>query len=152
MILSTGNNARSRLSRAKGYTFIELMVAISILSIGIVAIYQALLTSLNYQSQLSCRLYALSLIEHKISEIQKVYSLTGVFPSASHGQVEQVVLDHRAVPFRWAIHPVPVVGLDGLMGAEVVLSWPGGNRELNIKRYVFLSDLNMERYKNEQPQ
>lgn len=143
-----GNDPRTSLGGSKGYTFLELMTAVAILSIGIVGIYQALLTSLDRQSQLSCRLYANNLIEHRISDVQKQYWMTGEIP-ADDGRAEDVVLDNRRVPFRFTLQTVSAGGLDGLLGAEATLSWTIRDREFNIKRFIFLTDLNMARYPDE---
>lgn len=141
----TGNRSSQRHKRA-GYTFIELMVAVSILSIGIVGIYHALLAALDYQNQLSCRLYAMNLMEHKIAEMENQYFLTGNL-GRSADQTVTAVLDFREVPFQFTVQTLSAPGLNGFLGAEVALSWPAQGRTFRIKRQVHLLDINMDRYR-----
>ncbi len=127
----------------KGYTFLELMVTVSVLSIGIVGIYKTLLVSLDYQRQLSCRLYASGLLEHEIAVLQNQFQATGELAAEENGKVVDVVLDRRTVAFQFSIGPGTFENnILGLLPVTVLLSWPDNNRTINLKRDIYLVNLN----------
>ena len=138
-ILSIGNRMRSQ----KAYTFLELMVTVSILSVGIVGIYRALLTSLDYQSELSQRLYAINILEDEISLLENQYRATAEDPSAENGKVIEAVLDHRPVPFTLSVSPGLSENIEGLLPVELALTWPSRGHNVTLKRYTYLANLNL---------
>ena len=126
----------------RGYTFLELMVTVSILSVGIVGIYKVLLTSMDYQTQLSCRLYASNLIEHEIALLQNQFQSSGEFSSKENGKIVEVLLDRRNIPFQFSIVPAAVENnLAGLLPVTVFLSWPDQGRNFHLKRDIYLLNL-----------
>lgn len=132
--LSIGNNRSNR----KAYTFLELMVTVSVLSIGIVGIYRALLLSLDYQGELSQRLYAINLLENEIALLENEYKANGAIPAGEDGKIIEVELDHRTVPFVLSISSGFVQSIEGLMPIEAVLTWPQRGRSITLKRTTYL--------------
>jgi len=126
----------------KAYTFLELMVTVSVLSIGIVGIYRALLTSLDYQTELSQRLYAITLLEHEMALLESQYRANGEIPAAENNKVIEAVLDRRSVPFTLLILPTPVQSIEGLMPVEAALTWPSRGRSITLKRMTYFANLN----------
>lgn len=132
--MSIGNNRSNR----KAYTFLELMVTVSVLSIGIVGIYRALLLSLDYQGELSQRLYAINLLENQIAVLENEYQANGAIPPGEDGKVIEAELDHRNVPFALWITPGFVQGIEGLMPIDAVITWPQRGRNITLKRTTYL--------------
>src|SRR5271155_1181395 len=64
---ATGNNSR-------GFTFVEVMVSLVVLCCGIVMIYKSFFLCADYLNNLTCRLYASSLIDEKIGDIAKSFA------------------------------------------------------------------------------
>lgn len=129
----------------RGYTFLELMVTVSILAVGIVGVYKVLLASMDYQTQLSCRLYAANLIEHEIALIENQFRLTGQFPIEENGKVIEAFLDRRNVAFHLSLLPAGVANeIVGLIPIEVVLSWTDRGHTINLKRALYFVNLNMK--------
>ncbi len=126
----------------KAYTFLELMVTVSILSIGIVGVYRALLTSLDYQSELSQRLYALTVLEHEVALMENQYRSNGQDPSAENGKVLEAVLDYRTVPFTLSVSLGMIEAIEGLIPVEVGLTWPSRGHTITLKRVTYLANLN----------
>ncbi len=126
----------------KGYTFLELMVTVTILSIGIVGVYKVLITSLDYQRQLSCRLYATNLMEHEIALLENQFKANGEFPDKENGKVVEVLLDRRSVLFEFSLEPATLESnLAGLLPVRITLSWPDQGRMISLKRDIFLVNL-----------
>ena len=144
MISLTGNKPSVSRRNPRGYTFLELMVTVAILSIGIVAIYKGLITSLDYQTQLSCRLCAMNLMDHEIARIEKEFEPQGEFPSSENGKIVQAVLDYREVPFEVSAQVNYFPNLEGLAQAEVTLTWPDRGRDMRIKRTIYLLSLKLK--------
>lgn len=133
------------IKKSCGYTFLELMVTVSILAIGIVGVYKVLLASIDYQTQLSCRLYAANLIEHEIALIENQLRATGQFPIQENGKVIEAFLDRRNIDFRLSLLPAGVENqIVGLIPVEVVLSWTDRGRTINLKRALYFVSLNMK--------
>lgn len=129
----------------RGYTFLELMVTVSILVIGIVGVYKVLLSSLDYQTQLSCRLYAMNLIEDELTLIENQFKATGQFPIEEDGKVVDVVLDRRNVSFEFSLLLAGVEqDIAGLIPAEVIVSWNDRDHEIKLKRDVYFANLNIK--------
>ena len=61
---------RSRVRRKTGFSFVEVMTTVAVLSVGIVAIYQSFLKSLDYMNHMTNRLYVLNRIINTVEEVQ----------------------------------------------------------------------------------
>ena len=128
----------------KAYTFLELMVTVSILSIGIVGVYRALLTSLDYQSELSQRLYAVTALEHEMALMENQYRANGQDPSAENGKVMEAVLDHRTIPFTLSVSLGMIETIEGLIPVDVGLTWPSRGHTITLKRVTYLANFNFK--------
>ncbi|MDE2027350.1 MAG: prepilin-type N-terminal cleavage/methylation domain-containing protein, partial [Candidatus Omnitrophica bacterium] len=64
---ATGNNR-------SGFTFVEVMVALVVLCGGIVLIYKSFFLCADYLNNLTCRLYASSLLDEKIGRITRAFA------------------------------------------------------------------------------
>src|SRR5690348_4413825 len=61
-------------NRIQGFTFVEVMVSLVVLCSGIVMIYKSFFLCADYLQNLTCRLYASSLIDEKIGDINKSFA------------------------------------------------------------------------------
>src|SRR3989338_11171657 len=66
--------------RNRGVSFVEVMVAAAILSFGIVMLYRAFFVSLNYVNHITYRLYAMNILDNKISMLQKTFEVSKIIP------------------------------------------------------------------------
>src|ERR1039457_5245129 len=76
---ATGNNRRHMsfpnvLIGNLGFTFVEVMVSLVVLCCGIVVIYKSFFLCADYLNNLTCRIYASSLIDEKIGDIAKSFA------------------------------------------------------------------------------
>lgn len=120
MISGTGKK------KNKGFTLIEVMVSVAILSIGLLVIIQGFSSSLNTlricQNNLEASLFA----EEKMAELE-IYSkqekkgfgpdLSGVLPGAGN------------LSFEWRIGLAPETGYEGLNKVLNIVSWIEGKRK-----------------------
>lgn len=134
MILSIGKN------KELGFTFVELMTAVAILGIGIVAIYRFLLSAMDYQSQLTARLFAGQLLDHEIAVLERITAAQGEFPSAANGKVIEAELNYRKIPFVFTLQPASVHGIEYMFAAQAAVSWPHAGRVMTVKRSLYLAN------------
>ena len=140
MILLTGNKSMKR-SRKSGLTFIEVMVTIVILSTGIVIIYKALLMSLDYQSHLTRRLYALNLLEGALIDVQLRYDGGQISPGGPEQDIYEVVLNNRTVSFQFTIDFFQDYELLNIWRGDAVLSWPERGRTFSLIRSIYIGPI-----------
>jgi hypothetical protein len=141
MILSTGSNPRRRRSdrvgRIRGITFIEVMLTVVILSVGLVAIYRSFFSAVNYLDHLSTRLYALNLMESRMATIEKDFRSLKDFDIGP--LQEEALINNHPVLFRYTVDFKPVGTLLSVFELDVVLSWDERGREVSVARTAYFS-------------
>jgi len=116
-----------KIKKDLGFSLVELMIAVSILSIGIVAVLGSFLNSAYLLDSLQNRLMAINFLEAKISDLrQKAIEEEGVDPDSSQ---EEITLGNRLAEFKLEIEPLDVEGLkDYINKAKLSISWQEGNK------------------------
>ncbi|MBF0569153.1 MAG: prepilin-type N-terminal cleavage/methylation domain-containing protein [Candidatus Omnitrophica bacterium] len=142
MTSPTGNNpsgcyAGSQRRRRKGLTFIEVMVTVVVLSVGLVAIYRSFFIGIDYLNHLSCRLHALNLIESKIAFAEKDFQSLKDFDIGPMS--ETVVINNRPVEFHYAIDLKPVGKLLSVFSLDITLSWEERGHVVSVSRSAYFS-------------
>ncbi len=132
--MSTGNKDR-------GFTFIEIMVALVILSAGIVMIYKSFFQCVDYLSYLTCRLYASQMIENKIADISRSYRESQDASFQRGATTETVEINHKWVDFNYSINMAPLAGLDYIYRLKVTLAWYDGKHLMKLSRESLLSKI-----------
>ena len=117
MILVTGKN--------KGFTLIEIMVSVSILSIGLIVILQGFTSSLNVlrvcQNNLEASLFA----EEKMAELEiNIKQDKEVFLKGLTGIIQENNLE-----FQWSISLTPETEYEDLNKVLTTISWKEGKRK-----------------------
>ncbi len=143
MILRTGSSAflsrRIGLRGERGITFIEVMVTAVILSAGLVAIYRSFFIGLDYLQHLSCRLYALNLIESKIASAEQNFRSLKDFDIGP--LTDSAVINNRPVEFRFDVDLEPVGNLLSVFKLDLALSWEERGRTITIVRSAYFSGI-----------
>ena len=138
MILLIGSNARSRRKgRARGITFLEVMLTVVILSVGLVALYRSFFSAVNYLDHLSTRLYALNLIESRIATIEKDFRSLQDFDIGA--LQEEARINNRVIEFQYAVDFKPVGTLLSVFELDIVLSWQERGRSVSVARTAYFS-------------
>jgi hypothetical protein len=141
MILLIGSNLRFRrrgcAGRAKGITFIEVMLTVVILSVGLVALYRSFFSAVNYLDHLSTRLYALNLMESRIATIEKDFRSLKDFDIGP--LQEEAVINNHPVVFQYAVDFKPVGTLLSVFELDIVLSWQERGRAVSVSRTAYFS-------------
>ncbi|MBF0490414.1 MAG: prepilin-type N-terminal cleavage/methylation domain-containing protein [Candidatus Omnitrophica bacterium] len=128
-------------NKNKGFTFIEIMITLVILSAGIVMIYKSFFLCVDYLSYLTCRLYASQMIEGKISDITRSYRESSDSSFDRGATTETMEMNHKWIDFNYGIEMSPVLGLDYLYRLRVTLSWYDGKHLMKLSRESLLSKI-----------
>ena len=143
MISSTGNGLgsvfrRSR-RRERGFSFVEVMVTMVVMSLGVVMIYKAFFTSLNFINHVTYRLVALSLLDKRIADTEWLLKSQGVISLTQGARTESVVIHNKPVDFHFQTDFRNVGMLKGVYELELSLSWREGERDITVSRAVYIA-------------
>jgi hypothetical protein len=122
-----------------GITFIEVMVTAVILAAGLVAIYRSFFIGLDYLQHLSCRLYALNLIENKIASAEENFRSLKDFDIGPLS--ETAVINNKSVEFRFTVNLEPVGNLLSVFKLDLALTWEERDRVVTISRSAYFSGI-----------
>ncbi len=131
MTLPIGNNQ-------KGFTFVEVMVTLVILSSGIVFIYKSFFLCADYLSRLSLRLDANQLLDNKISEIKRYVKDSHDLSFNRSGNLPIVESHYKKTQFFYQTELVPVLGFEDLYQLSVHLSWVEYGHKRRLSRLSLL--------------
>ncbi len=144
-ILQTGNRrtGESRRDNAgrRGFTFVEVMVAVAILSLGLVLVSRVLLTSISNARHLRVRMAAFRLLNNRMADFQRQFQLREEIPLGAEQSEESALISHHPVLFRYDFHflsmPDPQPGYK-LVGT---VKWKEGQRDYRFTREMFLTGI-----------
>lgn len=128
---ATGNNSR-------GFTFVEVMVSLVVLCCGIVLIYKSFFLCADYLNNLTCRLYASSLIDEKIGDIAESFAdwpARDLDLGATNVDLE---INHKPVHFTYDINLAPLPDVKSVWQLDVRLSWVDGPRNMHASRSAYM--------------
>src|SRR5262249_2192122 len=121
------------------FTFIEVMVATAVLSLGIVLIYKSFFISLNVLEHLTNRLYALVLLDNKIVDMQKQFETKKEIPFSDSPDTKTLSIDHRAVTFNFEKEVSSIGSLEGLYALNLGISWrESQGRNIHLSRQLLI--------------
>ena len=142
MILSIGSRRLSYglpagSNKTRGITFIEVMLTVVILSVGLVGLYRSFFSAVNYLDHLSARLYALNLMESRIATIERDFRSLKDFDIGP--LQEDAVINNRPVTFQYTVNFKSVGTLLSVFELDIVLSWEERGRVVSISRSAYFS-------------
>ena len=137
--LITGNNHFQGFGLStKGFTFVEVMVSLVVLCCGIVLIYRSFFLCADYLNNLTCRLYASSLIDEKIGDISKSFAEWPLKDLNFGDAFVTLDINHKPVRFTYDIALQPLADVKSVWQLDVRLSWMDGPRSMHANRSVYM--------------
>lgn len=116
-----------------GFSFVELMVTVAVLSFGIVIVFQAFIVSLNTFSYYVTHLQAQSWAHEKIWEISdKLIQKDSLDSSETSGNF---IIGSKKIA--WDIDIVPIDEKGEFFSLSLILSWQEGNRRVEVQRATY---------------
>jgi len=137
MISPTGNDLRENPQR--GFSFLEVMVAVMVLSGGLVLIYKSFFIALDYTNHLTTRLQANILLDEKISTLNRLLQDQNQLTLDQPLAIDRVIIANKPVNFQYTLDFRSVENLKGLFLLDISISWMEGNRQIQLSREVYLS-------------
>jgi prepilin-type N-terminal cleavage/methylation domain-containing protein len=122
----------------KGFTFVEVMVALVVLCCGIVLIYKSFFLCADYLNNLTCRLYASSLIDEKIGDIAESFAEWPTKSLEFGNNSVDLVINHKPVRFNYDINLQPLPDVKSVWQVDVKLSWVDGPRNMHAQRSAYM--------------
>ena len=123
---------------SKGFTFVEVMVSLVILCSGIVMIYKSFFLCADYLNNLTCRLYASSLIDEKIGDITRSFAEWPAKPLDFGDNSVELNINHKSVWFNYNIKLAPLDDVKSVWQVDVNLNWLDGPRPMHAERSVYM--------------
>jgi len=126
-----------------GFTLIEILVTLIILSVGIVAIFKTYLISLDQINHLTYRLYATTILDNQISSIERMLRAYQALPLELTHE-EEVNLGHKTIIFKQELNIGQVDEFLDVFQIEVTLTWMENNRPKQLSRSAYISNFSMD--------
>ena len=114
------------------------MVALVVLSAGIVTVYRSFFLCVDYLNNITTRIYASHLMDQRMADISLSFAQSPVTEMNMGPLVEVVPINHKNVSFAFDVRLTPE-GWGRLWLAEVGVSWFDGRRNMHAKRLSYLS-------------
>ena len=114
------------------------MVSLVVLCCGIVLIYKSFFLCTDYLNNLTCRLYASSLIDEKIGDITESFA---EYPSKDLEFGAMTVtqeINHKPVHFNYDIKLAPLPDVKSVWQLDVNLYWVDGPRNMHLERSAYM--------------
>jgi prepilin-type N-terminal cleavage/methylation domain-containing protein len=125
----TGTRVRSK----RAFTLIEVMVAVAVLSFGLVMIYQAFFVVVDTFNYGADYLEVSPWITEKLWQAQDSIMRKGELEDNS----PEGELFLRNKKFTWALRKTPVSGIKNLVALELEISWKEGKRFVQVSRNCY---------------
>lgn len=121
----------------RGFTFIEIMVTLIILSVGLVAILKSYIISVDQTRYLTNRLYATTIIDNQISLVEKMLRINNALP-ISLEPVEKTNIGAKKVTFRPEIKITAIPDYVEIFKLDIDLTWREGRYQRRLSRSAYL--------------
>ncbi len=128
-----------------GFTFIEIMVTLAILSLGLTVILKSFLVSLDHLEHLTNRLYASLLLDNRISSIERTLRAYKALPFDLNHQ-EKIAVGAKETEFTQKMSIKEVEDYADVFQLDLTLTWQEKQRERESSRTAYISDLDYFRF------
>lgn len=114
------------------------MTTAAFLSFGLVGVYRAFFTSLNYLNHVSYRLHVANFLNNKIELIQENFQINNTINLNDGKDFSPVIINNRKIDFDYEGSVENVGKLNGIYKLNVSVSWREGQRDVRISRSVYI--------------
>ena len=129
---------KSATGNKQGFTFVEVMVSLVVLCCGIVLIYKSFFLCADYLNNLTCRLYASSLIDQKIGDVSKSFAEWPAKDLNLGDSSVTLAINYKPVRFDYDINLAPLPDVKSVWQLDVKLSWVDGPRKMHAQRSAYM--------------
>lgn len=143
-ILSIGSHLTIKnqlIRRNSGFTFIEVMVALIILSAGIVSVLKVFIFSMDQLSYLSNRVYADILLDNKMVQMSRVLNAYNALNMNDLKGETEMNVGSKEIAFKEDFKISEIEGLSGLFQLECFISWNEKSKNIQLSKAGYLSNI-----------
>ena len=145
MTSTIGNKSSSRrrpsfLFSSRAFTFIEIMITLSILAAGIVMIYRSFFVCLNAMQHLSNRWEAFQIVEEKFDLLEQQLREEGPMSFSLGHLSEYKQVGGQKMKFDYKLNIYEMENISGVYIAVIDMSWKEHGRLINLHREAAISD------------
>lgn len=123
----------------QGFTFVEVMVTLVVLSVGITAIMKTYIYSLDRMNYLSNRVYATLLIDNHVAKIERILKVYNALPMTLPPN-QEIDQGGKKLDFKQEMQISAVEDQQDVFQLIVRGQWIEGERPKNIFRIAYLAD------------
>jgi len=129
--------------RKNGFTFIEIMVTLIVLSVGLVAILKSFVISVDQMSHLTNRLYATTILDNHISFVERMLKVDNALP-ISLEPTEGISTGAKKIIFHPKIKISEIQDYVEIFQLEINLTWVEGQYQRHLTRSAYLENFREE--------
>jgi hypothetical protein len=115
------------------------MVSLVVLCCGIVLIYKSFFLCADYLNNLTCRLYASSLIDEKIGDVSRSFAEWPAKELDFGNTSVTLEINHRPVRFSYSINATALDDVKSVWQVDVKLAWSDGRRAMRAQRSAYMT-------------
>ncbi len=135
----------SIIRRKQGFTFIEVMVSLVILSVGIVSILKVFIFSLDQLSYLGNRVYATLALDNKMVQMSRVLQAYNTLKMNDISNGERIDTGAKEIDFKEEFKISDIAGYSGLFLLDSSIAWDDKNKHLHLSRSMYLSNIHLSK-------
>ena len=146
---SAGKPGRARADRSSwraclpgrpGFTLIEVLLTLAVLSIGIVSVYRTYFQTLDTLVHVNARLAAINLLAERMVAIERGLKERREIPFGSGEDVESVTIQNRRVDYHFETAIGSVENLQNFYDVSLGLWWVEGARTIRLNRSFYVTN------------
>ena len=136
----TSGERRKTNDERRGFTLIEVLVTLAVLSVGIVAIYRTYFLTLDTLSHVNSRLTAINLLNERVVALERSLKERGEIPFGSAEDVATATIHNRPVDFHFDTAIRNVEDLQNFYDVTLVLWWVENARTIHLSRSFYVTN------------
>ena len=122
----------------KGLTFVEVMVTLVIISLGMTAVFRTFIFSLNKLEYLTTRIYAEFALERKISSLQRDYKAYRTLPFDFEPTDKTLLSGSSSIDIQQHMDVQPVKPFPDLLSVKCALEWNQNGQNVHLDKEAYI--------------
>lgn len=125
-----------------GVSLVEVLITLVILSTGLVGIFKTFIISLDRLNYMTNRLYAIQLVDNRISEIERALK---IFNTLAHdlNYKDQIDVGAKSIHFEQALDFKEIEGLADLYAVDLSMSWKEGPYQRQVSQSAYITNFGL---------
>lgn len=123
----------------QGYTFFEVMVTLTILSLGLVGVFKVFFVSLDQLTHVNHRMYANIELDNRIRMLERTLKAYKILPIGMPKK-PQVDVGHKILEFEEELNIKEIKDYLDIFQVDIALSWKERERSVRLSRSAYIVD------------